>query len=103
MAELCNTLGPRPQQGGCFSPDSSCPLDAFPRLAVLVFLLVAFLFTVHTGFQCVGYHASSCCATEASSLPQGCAALFRLVPGTASHGDWGACPVEALRCAWPLS
>lgn len=87
VAELCNALGPRPQWGRCSFPDFSLPLVAFSRLAGLVFLLVSFLFTVCTGFQWVGHHTSSCGATEASSLPQGCAALFRLVPGTANHGD----------------
>ena len=60
VAELCNALGPRPQGGGGSFPDFSLPLDAFPRLAGLVFLLVAFLFTVCAGFQQVGHHTSSC-------------------------------------------
>lgn len=59
VAELCNALGLRPQSYWCSFPDFSLPLDAFPKLASLVFLLTAFLFTVCTGFQWVGHHTSS--------------------------------------------
>lgn len=42
MAELCNALGPRSQQGGFSFPDFSLSLE-LSRLACLIFLLVVFL------------------------------------------------------------
>lgn len=42
VAELCNALGSRSQRGGCSFPNFSLPLDTFPRLVGLGFLLVAF-------------------------------------------------------------
>lgn len=50
VAELCDVLGPRQQQGEFSLPNLSLPLDAFPRLAGLVFLLVAYVLTVCPGF-----------------------------------------------------